>query len=707
MLPPPIYFTLIKRFPLIALLVVVLTTCLSAQVPPDPDQNCVTGSGSGDISCFVYINEPGSSVVRSTSISVTVPKGRQFAILSVGLADSGINFGWNYSGSATVTGGDSIKTISYSGPFVSWCYPTSPAPGYFIFYCNATIAVPTGGVTAAGPATLTVSLNANGAPGPVGSTSGSGNSFDMQASLSADIKTQVTMPDYSFRPRDAAAPAAESGCEGSLAFHCRPVISYGLVSSRPILPKLRYGLRLVSPTNLTGTASNVGDQTTPDFDLQFDGPNAGSQNLDGNNSGIIAAQDKQQIAIRSLDYGGSVKINPFVRIYDTRDNSSTDFPVDTIVQPKASGATEKPFNLANLPKLPVDEDNDGMADSWEEAHGGMSLVPDEDKEEGFPGTVSDNAGDGFVAFDEYRGFRTKVGSQLRWISTEPKSRKDLFFWDGTDGPASQALGSIFTPAVATFVDVREVGVADVNKKDPESLYLNASTQAVGRLSRNGRFKDRSAYAVPLLKIANALGGGGTLLAESPSPGLNGFPVLLDFDVISEVAFQRKLPFETELGATIAHEVGHRLLLRHPRRKATMRLPYQDDAPLEDNQFMYRAQLSTLRIYYYVDLFEGQVKLVENIDGAANRLPEQVQSYVPPAKGTTFRMLLAPIVSGNSVSVQTREAFLMDWLPSWTLRFPAEHRFKQSPDDGTSLTSMCFKDDGCIGEPPGPSVPLVP
>jgi hypothetical protein len=99
--------------------------------------------------------------------------------------------------------------------------------------------------------------------------------------------------------------------------------------------------------------------------------------------------------------------------------------------------------------IPLDENDNHVADAWEVANVGDLRKAAADDGEKLPAGKPGTDGDGLSLYEEYRGFRVK-GDHVR---TDPK-RKDLFVCDHTDGQVAQAGIDLFERA--TQLSVRRV-----------------------------------------------------------------------------------------------------------------------------------------------------------------------------------------------------------------------------------------------------------
>jgi hypothetical protein len=206
-------------------------------------------------------------------------------------------------------------------------------------------------------------------------------------------------------------------------------------------------------------------------------------------------------------------------------------PVDN----KPIGTCGTDFASHPFASLPVDQDCNGIADSWEDANSPetdaqgnvvhdasgntLHLPIDWDQEPGYDGTT---VGDGYSVHDEYRGFHyiddysvnpsNPTGTVL-WTWTDPVKIQDVFFWDagtpdlnnGVDpctSPANSKLGTnCFTAALRTLLAQETVNLQGfqstpfmtfrrVNPSQANALSLQSTppttdpSMGVGGVNRN-------------------------------------------------------------------------------------------------------------------------------------------------------------------------------------------------------------------------------
>ena len=212
-------------------------------------------------------------------------------------------------------------------------------------------------------------------------------------------------------------------------------------------------------------------------------------------------------------------------------------------------------STAGLLKIKIPEDKDGnfMADAFEK-YRGLSVLDDVDPEPKGDGT----AGDGFTAFEEYRGFVTQVGPtcdpvKVRHIRTDPKV-KDLFI-----RASDPLLRDLVFPDFGVLTDL------DVHTICPEH-YVDDQTRIVNftmhRNPGNGIRGARLTQERPqhgLYLVNQPAGGGLDGRSFGFGPPRNVTHVAVDIPKIRAAYGPR---FEDFLRVITHHELGHAVGIRH-------------------------------------------------------------------------------------------------------------------------------------------------
>lgn len=205
-------------------------------------------------------------------------------------------------------------------------------------------------------------------------------------------------------------------------------------------------------------------------------------------------------------------------------------------------------------QLPIDSNNNALADAWETQRN-IPLTPPvspiADAEINQYGAPS---GDGFTAYEEYRGF-VLIGSHER---THPVDEQDVFVVD--EAGIFAANSGIVTPTTTPF-KFRRVPLDAANPKDQNGTD---PSQGVERLNRNFTNNGEPIYA--LIVVSSQLPAGVLGRAEPPERGNilanDGFPVELDLQQIQAKATNDGFSLGVLTAQTLAHEIGHKFTLAH-------------------------------------------------------------------------------------------------------------------------------------------------
>jgi hypothetical protein len=302
--------------------------------------------------------------------------------------------------------------------------------------------------------------------------------------------------------------------------------------------KVEFELSDVS--SLTGYATNAcfkpdcssEQDTGPDFIFEkqanFDDPSPDGKKIRTSNK-----VQKIKVKVTSRDYGGTATLQATV------DPDGT-----------ATPAIVKETGL-DYTNIPIDQDGNGIADSWEQMYGG-TLDPTADNE---PGPTPDSpTGDGLNIFEEYRGLVVLQNGSNTLLRSDPVNTRDVFFWDPTHlfGPALHALLEPQTQGVLLWHEVEKKFANPAKPGHPEAgvARLNFASSATTK-----------AYAVVYANYTSPLPG---VLGESPDIW-GSSAVKLDSTKIRNFAQMLAFPEDVLRAQVVAHETGHRLSRDHPVR----------------------------------------------------------------------------------------------------------------------------------------------
>jgi hypothetical protein len=207
---------------------------------------------------------------------------------------------------------------------------------------------------------------------------------------------------------------------------------------------------------------------------------------------------------------------------------------------KAVGATADPLGTALM--LPLDANRDGIADAWSSRHGGGTAS--EDRDGGWRGK---RLGDGLTLFEEYRGFY-QLGAFAR---TDPRT-KDLFVTDYTHTHRQAIVDS------GTFYAGHGVAVHEVDGTEFRSDVINwqpadqrQSPQYLVAIMTN----PATPAAVGWRDFTNEWLTIAGVASHVNPPERGHSTVILQYE-------NKRVPDRTELGLTVAHELGHMMGLPH-------------------------------------------------------------------------------------------------------------------------------------------------
>jgi hypothetical protein len=384
---------------------------------------------------------------------------------------------------------------------------------------------------------------------------------------------------------DAAGQTHDGDCHPQFTATLTGLESYAPSLAGVISPSIAFTLTAATPlapagTWLQGTSTNYGtdDVTVPDYLFDLNAQPAQSKPLlavqnplamqtnagsiqtgtvyggDPNDSdGVPSPMVSIPITVTSQDFGGkaylraALTLGPGAAPIDAEIVDPAQFvanpttgqvvavdvvpPVDNkpVGQP-AIGTCGTDFAAHPFASLPVDQDCNGIADSWEDAHspqtdalgnvlrdssGNILHLPiDWDQEPGYDGTT---VGDGYSVHDEYRGFHyiqdtvdtadpNNPNGVVQWASTDPVNTQDVFFWDSAIADPLATVGSLdpcttmtrplaancLTTALRSLLATQTVNASGnqfmtfrrVNKFQANAYSLFDASQGVQKLNRN-------------------------------------------------------------------------------------------------------------------------------------------------------------------------------------------------------------------------------
>jgi hypothetical protein len=633
------------------------------------------------------------------------------------------------------------------------------------FYKSTRRFVDVSALTANGPVTFTLSGTAvaSGSSQPPPTISGGATDALRQATRFTGAGADQTQPYWpvqlnvkvtpvsfamymtsskTFRPRDGRDPVAVSGCDQN-PDDCRQTLEVCIAGVEGScltpsegrdtnVPLVTYQLRL-SPAKdpatgnprpwLPGQSTNFGKDKADVPDYVFESTKTPSLTMTS-----VSALEAQRFTVLSQDYGGMAWLSGKA----TLQGKTVDIGVPDAEGYVGAPSTSPPSCVAlkdflqhPFISLPVDQDCNGIADSWEAPYAnallGMDHFPDPsiDTDFGAQGTetLASIRGDGLSVHDEYRGFHVGQSRNPKWISTDP-TRQDLFYWDagklGTThcaGDHPDIFDCILGQSTKGFMDIHPVDEllshgnrAATTRKNAQGKIEATNTAPINqnsiyKMSLGNSPQPRIAYAV--IYVDQPLGKGTS--GRSGEDGEFDFSyrnagtrIYIDKKQITDFT---KMPAGTLLAKTIAHETGHKLGRDHPRRCADTPVAYDPTTAgrLGIDEFM---QESRKRLDVYVrykiydlnginrreTLAEGNYKIVSQT-AAPN------SSVTPP--DWTYKLRLEKINNKVPTAVfvrahlQTQEGLLMDWTADLNLTLPS--MWQWNPRD---INTLCLLPNGC-------------
>jgi hypothetical protein len=240
--------------------------------------------------------------------------------------------------------------------------------------------------------------------------------------------------------------------------------------------------------------------SNPDLEVAKDGLSATSKELSYSATAVIT----------SYDWGGWGTV--MVTAYP--ENSGT-----------LSAHREEDKSKYDL-SIPKDENNNHIADSWEDANVAGSANADADDDMLPAG--DGHQGDGFPTYEEYRGFRAKGVH----IQTNP-FQKDIFVWD----PSNLGLGYFDQSGLTVHLVSAYEWDFQSGDTNPRVINFNRGNASMG--------------AQHLLYLKNENMPGLYGLADGTGPGVPKTCKAVKIDVA-----RCRATNEQELKCTIAHELSH-------------------------------------------------------------------------------------------------------------------------------------------------------
>lgn len=535
--------------------------------------------------------------------------------------------------------------------------------------------------------------------------------------------------DETFVPRDAS----DSGCATAPA-NCWPRfrarIDQGPELTDPSFAlKARMRFRLTNVSSETGSSTNYGQNAATELDYWIDpalqqpvvviNPKFIVEGTAGVSVRTREEVATEQVVITSRDYGGRARLAAFLLVGDEELNADIerrDAPGQVVLPPTCSSPGSTLFA-----SLPVDEDCNRIADSWERplAHaanlpGGVLPGPQWDAEDG-PGPAGRD-GDGIPAFDEYRGFHVleQAGGAVIHKRLNPVSRQDVFLWDSSSsGLFSSAVAAILRPQTSGFIDYHFV--------DGILGRANAPSNPGGgtdKINVNSPYQTFSKYAQALAEVQEpgfmclpSNPPEQQVLATATSLGMNGDGVKFYTDRIAACAAYHGgvRPFSSLLASIVAHEIGHRLTLIHHYRYASFVSDVPTPRPvsaIRRNEWAFEAGTPLSNVFFRLEIYRPPPSNAAAPSDSIDRLTFALQGYAPlslspislvnPVPATASTIPVRYTVSSATpppptlIRIYEQRSLLMDWSIRWDASLAPFAANTFSPSAPNDLALMCVK-----------------
>jgi hypothetical protein len=199
--------------------------------------------------------------------------------------------------------------------------------------------------------------------------------------------------------------------------------------------KIRY--RLFNISSLRGNSTNNGSDGERDYDIESGRQQEGLYATPVRNQFDVSIEtldsvESAPLVVTSKDFGGTAQITAEINFPLDPDWGS--IWISALVTEYGTGETEDIILDPTYARLPIDNNQNGIADAWEELHlGAGGRFPDRtaDQEPGYDN--SSPKGDGMSIHDEYRGMhhlvRTGSNVAIRHTRFDPIAKQDIFYVD--------------------------------------------------------------------------------------------------------------------------------------------------------------------------------------------------------------------------------------------------------------------------------------
>lgn len=400
----------------------------------------------------------------------------------------------------------------------------------------------------------------------------SGNFFNpigFQVDIDPTFRFSITNTKNTFVPMDRSDNSF-GACNGSAELGCtsnHQVSIGGLLLGEEMKRKVTFELHYYDGISgdRPGVSSNKGSaEETTAHDYIFPQGQTGFDNPGSNAREITTSEavSSATVLVDSRDYGGIGILQAKIEHDGSWIYAEVD-PYDIDYQEVAVSNCASTSKAGLFAQLPIDRDCNWIADTWEAFY--LTAPQSMDRYEDMEATTQTPPagyvrGDGFGAYDEYRGFHVVTADGATHIRTNPK-KLDTFFNDDT-GARGQ-----FSKAVRDLVGAILSGPA---QSGPIAFHevSGEQFQAVGSVSQPLN-KNSEVGEVPLLKgFVNILAIGTSIDTHCSNPkkmggtigGKHGDAIRICLAKIETTVPPSQK--DALIAHTVAHEYGHRLGLDH-------------------------------------------------------------------------------------------------------------------------------------------------
>lgn len=457
-----------------------------------------------------------------------------------------------------------------------------------------------------------------------------------------------------------------------------------------------------------GSSSNFGSQSPlvqdysfePSRNLEFDVDGGGQSMTTKTVTGSATA------VVSSFDYGGVAILRAKVKVDgDWVYAESFAFGEFGEELPRASCAVDE-SDTRPFVQIPIDVNCNWIADSWEkpkaQAAGLGDYFPNRywDLEKGGRATVANYIvlGDGFGAFDEYRGFHAlNPFGQTIHVRTDAGKDLDQFYWDSSsDHRYRDAVRELIEHRVSGVVALHEVSQSQATKRNlaagVELTELNFNSESADPLLLN--------FATHFYEII----GTDSILGDVGQRGKTGKPIRIRTNTLQSLAQRWGVDITFARAVVVAHELGHRFNLQHYIRVKNFNngVTEANLSALNSNGYALDS-MDPKKFYFEANLFWPPSATLPLVGDKINSsfafatnivLGNPLLAYPSPLPSGSPTAILQytardPVSTPDPIIVEVRRKFLMDWnvYADPTMSTNASWQFSTQEVNDVSLLSL--------------------